>query len=254
MARKAVVEPIIMLVASILMAVLAARGQFTSIMGFPWVFGGMILLFGTLSLRKHRGVVPLTRIGIIVTAFVISFAGGVTQGRYVERVRGAAERAGLAALEGTEAPPFVGLLPISGDAAVLASETAYEGKVTIISFWATWCSPCKRELVELEELYRENRDRGLQVVAVTRFYRGDDEHEVELDKARRFVAKRSLSFPVGMDGPGTFHKLYKAVGLPTTLLVDQSGRIAGYGVGLPGGRMVMEQARSLLSPSPRPPS
>ena len=43
-ARKAVVKPIIMLVASIVMAVLAARGQFTSIMGFPWVFGGAVLL------------------------------------------------------------------------------------------------------------------------------------------------------------------------------------------------------------------
>ena len=42
------------------------------------------------------------------------------------------------------------------------------------------------------------------------------------------------------------HADYRVPGVPRTVLIDQRGRIVGYGVGLPGGRRLMEQARTLL--------
>ena len=72
-----------MLVASIVVAFLAARGQFTSVMGFPYVCGGVILLFGSLSLRKQRDVALIPRIAIVAIAAAVPLGGGVAQGRLV---------------------------------------------------------------------------------------------------------------------------------------------------------------------------
>jgi peroxiredoxin len=118
--------------------------------------------------------------------------------------------------------------------------------VTIITFWTTWCSPCRRELTELQTLYQENRDVGLQVVAVTRSRTDEADPDVDIEKARRFVEKYALTFPVGFDKSGRVHSAYRVSGVPRTVLIDQRGRIVGYGVGLPGGRRLMEQARTLL--------
>ncbi len=244
-ATRTLVEPIVMLAASMVVAFLAARGQFTSVMGFPYVFGGLILLFGSLSLRKQRDVSLVPRIAIVVLAGTVSFGGGVAQGRLVERQRTEAQQAAMTVLAGTPAPLLAALRPVNVDAASLAA-TAFDSKVTIISFWATWCSPCRRELSELQTLYQENRDVGLQVVGVTKSKRVDADPEAEIEKARRFVDRLALTFPVGFDESGAVHADYRVPGVPRTVLIDRRGRIVGYGVGLPGGRKVMEQARTLL--------
>lgn len=246
MARRTLVEPIVMLAVSTVVAVLAARGQFTSVIGFPWVFGAVVLLFGSLSLRTHRAVATVPRIVMVVLAGTVCFGGGLAQGRLVERRRADAEQAAMTVLAETLAPRLAGLRPVNVDSASPA-ETEFDGQVTIITFWAPWCSPCRRELSELQALYRETRDLGLQVVAVTRSRRDDIDTEVEVEKARRFVVNRELTFPVRFDESGTVHAAYRVAGVPCTVLIDRRGRIVAYGVGLPGGREIMERARALLA-------
>ncbi len=244
-AKQPLVEPIVMLTASLVVAFLAARGQFTSVMGFPYVFGGVILLFGSLSLRKQRDVALVPRIVIVAISAAVPFGGGVAQGRLVERQRAGAELAAITLLGDTPAAPLAGLRPVHPDTASPA-ETVFDGKVTIITFWATWCSPCRRELTELQTLYDEKRDAGFQVVAITRSKSDDPDTEADIEKARRFVDKYALTFPVGFDESGRVHADYSVPGVPRAVLIDRRGRIVGYGVGLPGGRRLMEQARTLL--------
>ena len=143
------------------------------------------------------------------------------------------------------AAPLAGLQPVNVETAS-AVKTLYDGKVTIVTFWATWCSPCRRELSELQTLYQENRDVGLQVIAVTKAKHDDADLVAEIEKARRFVDKLALTFPVGFDESGAVHADYRVAGVPCTVLIDRRGLIVGYGLGLPGGRTVMEQARTLL--------
>ncbi len=70
----------------------------------------------------------------------------------------------------------------------------YLGSHTIVlSFWATWCEPCKKELVRLQELYETHKNKGFVVLAISM-----DEPETQ-GEVRPFVRSRRLSFPVLLD-------------------------------------------------------
>ena len=95
-------------------------------------------------------------------------------------------------------------------------------------------------------LYSEARDAGFEVVGVTRSKHADADTDAEFEKARRYIEKREITFPIGFDDSGRVHGDYRVGGIPTTVLIDRDGRIVDYGVGLPGGRKLMTRARSLL--------
>jgi thiol-disulfide isomerase/thioredoxin len=72
--------------------------------------------------------------------------------------------------------------------------SSLEGKAVVVNFWASWCQPCKEEVPFLEQVWQDNRDRGLVVV-------GLDAKDFRAD-ARRFAERFGLTFPLVYDGPG----------------------------------------------------
>ncbi len=66
-------------------------------------------------------------------------------------------------------------------------------KVIVMSFWATWCEPCKREMVQLDKLYHELKDDGLIFLSINM-----DEPE-SVGEVRPYVKQRGYTFPVLMD-------------------------------------------------------
>jgi thiol-disulfide isomerase/thioredoxin len=85
------------------------------------------------------------------------------------------------------------------------------GRIVIIDFWATWCSPCIRELPELVEYHR--RLEGREDVVLLSFNVTDERADIEA-----FVAKRDVPFRVylGDDLLGP----YEVVAFPTKLVID----------------------------------
>lgn len=100
----------------------------------------------------------------------------------------------------------------------------FRGKVVLLNFWATWCGPCKKEMVPLEVLYQRFRERGFVVLGVSL-----DQGGVQVVKS--FVEKRGLTFPVVIDTSGKAKSIYHVTSLPTTFLIDQDGRIIGKSLG-----------------------
>jgi cytochrome c biogenesis protein CcmG/thiol:disulfide interchange protein DsbE len=91
------------------------------------------------------------------------------------------------------------------------------GKAVVLNVWASWCIPCKDEAPFLEEVWRDNRGRGLVVL-------GLDAKDFRAD-ARKFAQRFELTFPLVYDGPGDTLDGYGVTGFPETFVLDRDGRV-----------------------------
>ncbi|HTO48378.1 MAG TPA: TlpA disulfide reductase family protein [Burkholderiales bacterium] len=117
------------------------------------------------------------------------------------------------------------------------------GKVVVNVIWATWSPAARMELPDVQRLYREYRDKGLEVVALS-----IDEHPGEV---REFWRKRDYSFPVAMRSDAFFDHYGRVSTTPMFYIVDRQGTLR-YRVAGPVGS---EKLEALLKPliAERPP-
>ena len=111
---------------------------------------------------------------------------------------------------------------------------ALRGKVVLLNVWATWCIPCVTEMPALERLYRQFKNDGLEIVAVSvdaGFGQTDDLGRPGGD-VRAFVKERDLTFTVLLDPQRRVERLFQLVGVPTTIVIDRDGRIVRKAVGI----------------------
>src|SRR5271169_4564322 len=97
----------------------------------------------------------------------------------------------FAATEGQPAPAIQAKL-LDGTVFNLADD---KGKVVIVNMWATWCAPCREEMPALDAYYRQHRDQGLVLIALSM----DDPK----DEAKVREVTKAYSFPVGL-ASGTY--------------------------------------------------
>jgi thiol-disulfide isomerase/thioredoxin len=94
------------------------------------------------------------------------------------------------------------------------------GRPLLINFWATWCPPCVEELPLLDAFYRENADKGWQVLGIA---------VDKLAPVQSFLTRQSLAFPVvlaGMEGLNLSKNLgNQAGGLPFSVLFGADGSV-----------------------------
>ncbi len=96
----------------------------------------------------------------------------------------------------------------------------YRGRVVVVNFWATWCSPCAAEQPQLEKLWNSYRDRGVVVLAVSM-----DGPETVADVAP-MVHSRGLTFPVLLDvETSVTGNLNPRRAAPYTLLIGKDGEV-----------------------------
>jgi peroxiredoxin len=95
----------------------------------------------------------------------------------------------------------------------------YRGKVVLLHFWATFCTPCLEELPSLESLWRRYRARGLVILGIA----ADRGHA---DLVRKFAGARGVTFPVLVDPEGVVRNRYEVVALPMSYLIGRDGRFS----------------------------
>ena len=97
----------------------------------------------------------------------------------------------------------------------------YEGMVTVVNFWATWCGPCVEEIPSLNRLRERMRDRHFRLVSV--------DYAEQPGQVRAFMEKVRVDFPVLMDSDGATAARWGVLVFPATFVIGADGRIA-YGV------------------------
>lgn len=101
---------------------------------------------------------------------------------------------------------------------------AQRGKVVVLNFWASWCYPgCYEEAPVLERGWRAWRERGVVVIGV--------DIQDTSEKARKFLADFSLTFPNAPDMTGKVSIDYGVYGVPETFFIDRRGVIRAKHVG-----------------------
>ncbi|MCB1019826.1 MAG: redoxin domain-containing protein [Acidobacteria bacterium] len=100
--------------------------------------------------------------------------------------------------------------------------SSLRGKVVLLDFWATWCGPCRYDMPYVQALYDEHKERGLAVFGVN-----SEIHTVAIN----YLAKNGLTFPTLHDERMRVAMLFQVQALPSFVVIDRQGRIAGYLVG-----------------------
>ncbi len=100
----------------------------------------------------------------------------------------------------------------------------FQGKIVFLTFWATWCGPCKEELPSVEALHQRFKGKDLAVLTIAL----DLEGAIPVEK---FIAKHGYTFYVAVDSKNQVLDLYRAEAIPMTFLIDKKGRIFGKALG-----------------------
>ena len=116
-------------------------------------------------------------------------------------------------------------------------ELGKSGHITIISFWATWCSPCKKELDAIKDYYDEWKEKyGVELVAVS----VDDARSAA--KIPAMVKEKGWDYRILVDSNKEFQQTVNVTAVPHTLLLDEKGNIVfehnGY---TPGDELELEE-------------
>lgn len=138
--------------------------------------------------------------------------------------------------QGAKAILAINLPDIKGESQAVSQ---WLGKVMVVNFWATWCTPCQEEIPEFIEAQKKFRDQGLIFVGIA---------IDQPDKVKMFSQEFGINYPVLLGGLNTW-SLLEAAGnrqsaLPYTVVINRSGEIVETYL----GRVNLKKLETLLTP------
>jgi peroxiredoxin len=105
------------------------------------------------------------------------------------------------------------------------------GKVVVVNFWATWCPPCRKEIPDLETLYKRFKDQGLVVLAIS---------DEEVGKVKPFVAQQKVTYPVLLDPGRKVNTLFEVEGIPKSFVYDRTGKLVAQSIDMRTQKQFLE--------------
>ena len=137
----------------------------------------------------------------------------------------------------TPKPPIdLSLKDLEGNSVNLSD---LRGKVVLVNYWASWCSPCREEMPILDEFYRSHQSLDFTLITINVSESAAD--------AADYVTENGYSFPVWSDPPGDTMIELGINGLPASILLDEAGRIQKVWLGPLTQEMLEDAVLPLLS-------
>jgi len=141
---------------------------------------------------------------VFIFALALSILGACSQGSAIDI--------------GGKAPDF-SLADVNGKTVSLS---AFNGKVVMLDFFASWCPPCRQEIPDFIELEKSYGDKGFAMIGVAL---------VNASEAREFAGRMGINYPVLVDD-GKVSELYGPIrSIPTTFIIDKNGNIVKMYIG-----------------------
>ena len=93
----------------------------------------------------------------------------------------------------------------------------YRGQVVLVNFWASWCTPCVRELPSLNRLRKAFGDQPFEILGVN--------VAEPPNRLKRFLKRNPIDFPILYDRESEAFYAWNVKGLPTSFVIDREGGI-----------------------------
>jgi len=174
------------------------------------------------SNERGRPPIELKMWQVAAIAVLVAFTIFITW-RVKRLEKSVLSRTSASVMISKSAPEFT--LPVLGGDTVSLAD--YRGKKTVVvSYWASWCGPCKVELPELRDFYKRyhKADANFEILAIS-----IDEQKADAEK---YAAAEKLPFPVLFDPQSKTADAYSVEGIPTLFVIDKSGTIVHAHAGL----------------------
>jgi thiol-disulfide isomerase/thioredoxin len=122
---------------------------------------------------------------------------------------------------GSQAAP-VPELSLKDQSGQMHSLSSYRGKIVVLNFWATWCTPCRQELPMLDKVARDYAGKDVVFVAASLDDKSTQKH------ISGFLQKKKISLPVWVGAtPGTLQQMDLGKIIPATIILDEKGDAVG---------------------------
>ncbi len=138
--------------------------------------------------------------------------------------------------------PAVRIVDLKTGTETTLDKAVAKGKITLISFWATWCIPGKQEIktiIDRMPEWKKLLDINYIAIAV-------DQQQTE-DLAFDFVKKQHWNFPVYMDANSDLKRVLKFNGLPHILIIDEKGKVVFTHNGNDDGKIITAQLKQMAA-------
>jgi len=172
-------------------------------MALPFV----LTLVLALSDRAKARFTTASKIGLAIAALSLGMLylpinGAISRARQMANL----------ALDGVAAPEM-NTVDLNGDHHRLSD---YRGKVVLLNIWATWCGPCRKEMPELDQLYKDRASDGLVVLGLS---------VEEPDVQRQFAEDLPVSYPL-LTNEGQVPEIFATTArYPSNFLIDRKGQL-----------------------------
>lgn len=165
-----------------------------------------------------RNIFATFAVGVIIVGLVWFFdrPGAIGASQAITLT---ASASGPAPRIGKEAPDFQ-LQTLDGRTVNLSD---FRGRPVWISFWASWCPPCRAENPDIEQVYQEHQGEGLVVLGLSI---GEDAGTVQ-----GYVQRTGLTYTMAVDQSTEIAARYRIVGIPTHFFIDKDGILREWRIG-----------------------
>jgi cytochrome c biogenesis protein CcmG/thiol:disulfide interchange protein DsbE len=165
--------------------------------------------------RATRGWIRVALVFVLPVAFISLAISLLSVAASREDTIGIADYSAPPVPEDRPAPSFT-LPRLAGAGGISLDDLA--GHPVVLSFWASWCPPCREEAPFLRTAWNTYRSEGVRFLGV--------DHRDARSAGRSFVRRMAIPYPSVFDPGGELAGRYGLIGIPTTLVIRADGRIA----------------------------